>query len=445
MPAPVRPDALRGFFERGRPKSSRAVGAEFELLVVDRRTGREAPFEGKRGVQAVLRMLLSKGEGWTPVSLDGQLVALEREDGATITLEPGSQLEFSTPPRNGALEVDADLRAFVAEFRRAMQGSELALTGIGLNPYSATREVRLGPKKRYLIMDEYLSKRGSLALDMMRRTLSVHVTFDFRDEAEVVAMQRTAFAVTPVVVAMFASSAYERLRPNGFRSFRWEVWHDTDPDRCGILPGVFDPDFSFDRYVERVLDLPLIFTLKDKVYRAARGLPARKWFAGDVAALEGHEGLAPHPDDLEWVINQSFRDVRLRRYLECRAADFPSPALVTAPVALWTGLLYDERSRAEAWELLASLDDAERRRLSRAVAKEALAATTNGRSVLSLAKDLARLAREGLVRRGLGEERLLDPLDAQLATGVSPAETLLAKLGSTPSADAMIAATELAP
>lgn len=445
MPSPVPADALRAFFERGRPKSARAVGAEFELLVVDRVAGREARFGGARGVQAVLRRLLERGRGWSAVTIDGNLIGLERDDGATITLEPGSQLEFSTPPRAGAVEIDADLRAFVAEFARATDGLDVALTGIGLNPYSATHEVELGPKRRYAIMTEYLSKRGALALDMMRRTLSVHVTFDFRDEAEVVEMQRTAFAVTPVVVAMFAHSALEKLAPNGFRSFRWEVWHHTDPDRCGILPGIFDADFSFDRYVERVLGLPLIFTLKDGVYRPAHGMPARKWFAGDLAGFEGHEGLAPDAQDLEWVINQSFRDVRLRRYLECRAADFPSPALATAPVALWTGLLYDERARHQAWEMFAGLDLEERRRVSHAVAKEALAAATGGRSVLSLAKDLARLAREGLVRRGLGEERLLDPLDAQLASGISPAETLLARLGPAPSAERVIAATELTP
>lgn len=443
MPAPVRPDALRGFFQRGRPKSSRAVGAEFELLVVDRRTERESAFGGERGVEAALRRLLERGAGWRSVVVDGRLIALERGDGATVTLEPGSQVEFSTPPRPGAIEVDADLHAFVVEFRRATEGLDIALTGIGLNPYSATAEVELGPKKRYRIMTDYLSQRGALALDMMRRTLSVHVTFDFRDEAEVVEMQRAAFAATPIVVAMFAHSPFEKLAPNGFRSFRWEVWHHTDPDRCGILPGVFDADFSLDHYIEGVLDLPLIFTLKEGVYRAARGFPARKWFAGELAGLEGHEGVAPDADDLEWVINQSFRDVRLRRYLECRAADFPSPALATAPVALWTGLLYDERARRDVWELLSSPDLEERRRLSRAVAKEALAATTGGRSVLALAKDLSRLAREGLLRRGLGEERLLDPLDAQLATGISPAESLLTKVGITPSASSVIASTEL--
>lgn len=440
VPRSVSADALLSFFTDGRPRSTRAVGAEFELLVVDRRSGKEAPFGGPRGVEAVLGRLRDGGTGWKPQEIGGRLIGLERADGSTVTLEPGSQLEISSPPRKSALEVDADLRAFVTEFRRATAGLDVALTGIGLNPFSATQEVELGPKPRYRIMTDYLSKTGDLALDMMRRTCSVHVTFDYRDEAEALAMQRVAFAVTPVVVSMFACSPLEKGVPNGFKSFRWEVWHRTDPDRCGVLPGVFDPGFSLARYVERVLDVPLIFIVRDGIYRPAHGFPARSWFAGEWQPL----GMEPEIQDLEWVINQTFRDARLRKYLECRAADFPSPALATAPVALWTGLLYDEGAREGAWALMKDLDAPERARLSRAVAKEGLAARTGDRDVLSLAKDLARLAREGLVRRALGEERLLDPLDAQLATGKTPAETLLDNVGPFPADPArLIAALEL--
>lgn len=450
MARPVPSDALRSFFTEGRPKTARAVGAEFELLVVDRRRAREAPFGGDRGVEAVLRRLQERGTGWTPVRLDGHLIALDRADGSAITLEPGSQLEFSTPPRRDALEVDADVRAFAAEFRQATAGLDVALTGIGLNPFSATREVELGPKPRYHIMTDYLSKTGTLALDMMRRTCSVHVTFDYRDEEDVAEMQRVAFAVTPLVVAMFAHSPIEKLAPNGFKSFRWEVWQHTDPDRCGLLPGAFDPGFGFDRYVKQVLSLPLIFTLRDGVYRAANGRPASDWFAGRTELFPGTEGLQPEVADLEWVINQSFRDVRLRRYLECRAADFPPVSMVSAPVALWTGLLYDERARKEAWELIAGnapvnpADFPVRRELSRAVSREGLAAGSGGRAALTMARDLARIAHGGLVRRLHGEERLLDPLLAQLDTGKTPAESLLERVGnSTIDAAALISALEL--
>ena len=37
------------------------------------------------------------------------------------------------------------------------------------------------------------------------------------------------------------------------------TWLAQDPDRCGILPFVFDDDFGFARYAEFALDVPMYF------------------------------------------------------------------------------------------------------------------------------------------------------------------------------------------
>lgn len=425
MPAAVSRDRLLGWFQQCCAPRSERVGAEFETLVVDLGTRREVAYEGPAGVGAVLERFRDRGDGWKPEVSEGHLIALSRGDSSSITLEPGNQMEFSSRPRKSVLEIETDLRRFLAEFYRVTEGMNVALLGIGLNPFSSTAEVKLGPKKRYRIMTEYLSKKGDLALDMMRRTMSVHCSFDFAGEADAVEKSRFAFAVTPVVTAIFAHSPLQKLEPNGFQSFRAEIWRRTDPDRCGLIPEVFEKDFGFGRYLDRVLELPLMFTLKNGEYRAAHGLPASSWFAGDWKGLEGHEGLAPEAGDLEWVINQSYRDARLRHYLECRAADFPPGSMALGPVALWTGLIYDAAARAAAWEMMGPLSLDERAALGQAIARDGLRASFRGTSVLSAARDLARLARKGLEKRKLGEERLLDPVDALLAKGKSPSDELL--------------------
>ncbi len=442
MPSSVSRDALRAWFSPRVTTRSALVGAEYEMLTIDLRAKREAPYTGERGVEAALHRLLANGRGWTKVEEGGHLIALSRADGSTVTLEPGGQLEFSTAPRGNALEIDRDLRAFVAEFDTTVAGMDLALSGVGVNPFSATRDVELGPKKRYRIMTDYLSKTGDLALDMMRRTCSVHCSFDFFDEADGVEKSRVAFAATPIVTAIFAHSPFEKLAPNGFQSFRAEIWRRTDPARCGLIPEVFEPDFSLERYVDVVLRLPLIFTLRNGEYREAHGLPAAKWFAGELpeAMRAAHAGITPVPDDIEWVINQSFRDARLRRYLECRASDFPPAAMATAPVALWTGLMYDAPARAGVWELMRGLDLAARQQLAGDVAKHGLRAKAGGREVLAIARDLLALAKRGLVTRGFGEESLLAPVEENLARGQSPADRLLEKWPVRADADGLIAA-----
>lgn len=429
MPRPVTRQEMYDWFCSPRcGKGEPRVGAEYETLIVDRRTKRQADYEGERGVEALLRAIRDRNVGgdWKAVHEDGHLIELDR-DGATITLEPGNQLELSTAPRATVLELEKDFRRFVAELEPVARSMDLAVLAIGVNPFSRADEVTLGPKKRYRLMTDYLSKTGKYALDMMRRTTSVHCSFDYVNEADAVEKTRIAFGAAPIITAMFAHSPVEKVRASGFRSFRAEIWRHTDPARCGSLPEVFREGWDFHRYLDRVLELPLIFTRADGVYRAAHGMPAAKWFAGDWDGLEGHEGLEPKAADLEWVINQSFRDARLRRYLECRAADFPSPAMASTSIAAWTGLLYDPGARRDAWEALRGLTDAERETLAAEVPAKGLQARAGKRTALDLARDLAKIARKGLVARKAGEETLLDPLDALLAEGLSPADDLLRK------------------
>src|SRR5439155_21064911 len=81
------------FHRAGKPRERWMIGTEYEKVAVERASGRAAPFSGPRGIEAVLRGLAER-YGWEPKEEDGRVVALARE-GASITLEPGAQLELS--------------------------------------------------------------------------------------------------------------------------------------------------------------------------------------------------------------------------------------------------------------------------------------------------------------------------------------------------------------
>ena len=95
-------------------------------------------------------------------------------------------------------------------------------------------------------MRSYLPSRGELALDMMHATASLQVSFDWSDEADMIAAMRASLAVTPIVTACFANSSLHLGRPSGFVSRRAFIWRHTDPDRSGLLPFVFEPGFGYD-------------------------------------------------------------------------------------------------------------------------------------------------------------------------------------------------------
>src|SRR5256712_13010962 len=81
------------FQRAGKPRARWMIGTEYEKVAVERASGKAAPFSGPRGIEAVLRVLAER-YGWEPKEEDGRVVALARE-GASITLEPGAQLQLS--------------------------------------------------------------------------------------------------------------------------------------------------------------------------------------------------------------------------------------------------------------------------------------------------------------------------------------------------------------
>ena len=71
---------------------------------------------------------------------------------------------------------------------------------------------------------------------------------------------------------MFAGSPFSDGQPSGYKSFRAAVWLETDEDRCGLLPFVFEPGFGFRDYVEWALDVPMFFVVRDGAYHSVEAL-----------------------------------------------------------------------------------------------------------------------------------------------------------------------------
>jgi glutamate--cysteine ligase len=286
------------------------------------------------------------------------------------------------------------------------------------------------PKGRYKIMTAYMPKVGTLGLDMMYRTCTVQTNLDFSSEADMVKKLRVSLALQPVATALFANSPFTEGKPNGFLSFRAEIWRHTDKDRTGMLPWAFEPGMGFERWVDYALDVPMYFIKHGDAYVDVAGQSFRDLMKGKLAAMPGARATV---SDWSNHISTIFPEVRLKRYLEMRGADSgPLPNLLALP-ALWAGILYDEVSLDGAWDLIKSWTAEERQKLRDAVPKKGLAAPVGGRTVSEIAAQVLKLARAGLARRrrldafGRDETRYLEPLEDGLARRTTPAEELLAK------------------
>jgi glutamate--cysteine ligase len=413
-----------------KPKASWRIGTEHEKVPFYRADLRPVPYEGGKGIRAVLDGMQGL-LGWSPILEGDHPIGLaDVTGGGAISLEPGGQFELSGAPLETLHQTAAETNAHLAQVREVAGPLGIGFLSLGMSPKWTRRETPVMPKRRYEIMQRYMPKVGSLGLDMMLRTATVQVNLDFASEADMVKKLRVSVALQPLASAIFANSPFTDGKPNGFLSMRSEIWRHTDRHRTGMIPFAFEDGMGFERYVDWALDVPMYFVKRGEVYHDVAGASFRDLLDGTLAQLPGERATLS-----DWANHLStlFPEVRLKRYLEMRGADVGPTERITALSAFWVGLLYDDVALDGAFELIKGWSAQERQALRDAVPRQALAAPIAGRRLKEVARDALALSRSGLAGRahhnaeGRDETDYLAPLQAVVATGRTPAEELLDK------------------
>jgi glutamate--cysteine ligase len=371
--------------------------------------------------------------GWLPIREGEAIIALKRpegEPGGTVSLEPGGQFELSGDPLRTVHELGIETEGHLDQCRAAGAPLGIGFLGVGFSPNWTLAETPRMPKQRYRIMTRYMPKVGTRGLDMMYRTCTIQVNLDFADEADMVKKFRVSLALQPIATAIFACSPFTEGKPNGFLSLRSEVWRHTDERRTGMLPFVFEPGMSFERYADYALAVPMYFVYRRGRYVDVAGASFADFLAGRLAQLPGER---PTLDDWSDHLTTLFPEVRLKRFLEMRGADGGRWRRICAVPAFWTGLLYDRTALDAAWDLVADWSAEEREALRDSVPRTGLDTPFRRSSVLEVARAALAIARAGLARRALldvqgnDERRFLEPVEAILRESCSPAEEMLAR------------------
>ena len=416
------------------PPESWRVGTEYEKLAMSKRGARLA-YEDVGSEAGIGRLLSELGEhgDWSPIEEAGGLIGLKK-DGASITLEPGGQFELSGAPFATIHETYDELQVHLEDLRWLSEHYGVRWAWAGLDPISQPDALPWMPKKRYAVMRSYLPTRGTLGLTMMQRTCTVQANLDFKSEVDMGKKLRVGMGLASVVTAMFANSPFDAGGPCQLKSFRAQVWTDTDPDRTGLRPWAVDDTLAtYERWVHFALDVPMFFFVRNSRYVACAGLPFRRFLE------EGYQGHQATMDDWELHLSTLFPEVRLKRYLEMRSADCVSPDLICALPALWKGLLYDDTSLDASWDLVRrwSFDERQTHRLD--AARLALDAPVPNKryTTKEIANELLDIALSGLKTQAQerdheSEVRYLAPLERLTRRGLCPADESLAWYAGTP-------------
>ncbi len=431
-------DDLVHWFSAGcKPPGDWRIGTEHEKIVFRTDDLRPVPYAGPRGIRAIMEELIAR-YGWLPIMEGDNIIALKRPDGepmATVSLEPGGQFELSGAPLETMHEVGDETQLHLDQVRAIGEDLKIGFLGLGFSPKWTLAETPKMPKRRYAVMSRYMPQVGKGGLEMMYRTATIQVNLDFASEADMVKKLRVSLALQSVATAIFAASPFTEGKPNGFLSLRSEVWRDTDPNRTGLLPFVFEQGMCFDRYVEYALDVPMYFIYRDGTYIDVAGASFRDFMSGKLASVLNRPELAalePTIDDWSDHITTIFPEVRMKRFLEMRGADGGRWRRICALPAFWVGLLYDQSALDAAYDMIKGWTTEERQTLRNGVPRLALNTPFRKYRMLDIAREVTDMSASGLRARarvnarGQDERIYLEPVQQIVESGRTVADDLLA-------------------
>ncbi|MFI1164592.1 ergothioneine biosynthesis glutamate--cysteine ligase EgtA [Streptomyces sp. NPDC020801] len=313
-------------FKTGPP---RAIGVEVEWLVHELRTPR-LPVTPER-LQAAYAALRT-----VPLS-------------SALTVEPGGQLELSSPPAASLMECIGTVSADLDAVRAVLAEDGLRLVGIGHDPWHLPR--RFLRERRYDALETCLDRGGPAGRHMMCTSASVQVCVDAgHEEPGPLGHGRRwwlAHQLGAVLVAAFANSPLVGQRPTGWRSTRQLLWAKIGPGRAGAPPLGGDPRTTWARHV---LDAPVMCVRSDDgPWDVPEGLTFREWT---------RTGL-PRPatrEDLEYHLTTLFPPVRPRGHLELRMIDAqPGDDGWIVPLATAAALFDDPQAAETAYRAVKPL------------------------------------------------------------------------------------------
>ena len=408
-----------------KPKQNWRIGTEHEKIgfCLEKLT----PIPYRNGIETILEKL--QRFDWQPVFEGASIIALKR-GGASVSLEPGGQLELSGAPLEHVHQTCAEVSRHLREVKEVADEIGAGFISLGFRADTKLEDVPVMPKGRYGIMRAYMPKVGTHGLEMMFRTCTVQTNLDFGSESDMVKKMRVSLALQPIATALFANSPFLEGQLNGYKSWRSRIWLDTDADRTGMLPFAFEEGFGFEQYVDYALDVPMYFVYRDGQYLDASGKSFRDFLNGKLDVVPGE---IPSMSDFEDHLSTIFPEVRLKTFLEMRGADTGPWNELCALPAFWVGLLYDQSALDTAWDLVKDWTEAERDQLRRDVPKHGLQTPFRDKSIRELAIAALAISREGLKARGYqnaygeNESVFLQELDQFARTGKSNADLLIDK------------------
>ncbi|MDC3087985.1 glutamate-cysteine ligase family protein [Candidatus Pelagibacter sp.] len=285
--------------------------------------------------------------GWNPILEKGNIIGLNK-GGKNITLEPGNQIELSGDKLNNIHEACAESYDYLFELKQVTKKLDINIVSAGFDPISKIDEVPNNPKQRYRLMTKDMPLNGRLSLDMMYRTCGTQLNIDYSSEEDFIKKFKIVNSITPISIALFANSSIVEKKNSNYLSYRSKVWQNTSR---GGLPKLFFEKLDFEKYVDFVINFPILFIKDGENYISGREYTFKDFMDGKIVEINNR---LPNENDLAIHLSTIFTENRLKKYIELRSMDTCGWDCLCAGPAFFIGILYGNLD--ETYDLISKWD-----------------------------------------------------------------------------------------
>ncbi len=267
-----------------------------------------------------------------------------------VTLEPGGQIELSTPPADGVVAAVAALRADEQVLRASLRDSGFGAVALGTD--LARPVARINPNPRYHAMEAHFDALGCAGAGkaMMSGTAALQVNLDAGPAAGWADRLALIRSLVPMLVAVSSTSPYLGGESSGWHSMRQGTWQGIDHARSDPVPNG-EPTDAWARYA---LDAPVMLVDAGGQLRPVTGrVSFADWLKGSAPF-----GRRPSMTDLDYHLTTLFPPVRPRGYLEIRCLDALPGRWWPALAALVATLVDDPVAAGQAGDACSPVADA---------------------------------------------------------------------------------------
>lgn len=378
-------DIIEEFLRNGeKDREKYRIGVEFEHFIVDSKTFETITYYHENGIVDTLEKLVQNG--WTGDYEGEHILGAHKED-KVITLEPGSQFEFSINAKRDIRELDKEYREFLAEIEEILEEKDQMIVSLGYHPVTKIEDIKLLPKKRYDYMFNYFKDKGSHAHNMMKGSGALQVSLDYESEEDYRKKFKVANGISPIISAItsniicFEGEKFEK------KNLRNLIWLNMDDGRSGVVKGAMNEDFSYRKYGEYLLDVEPIFTMKDGEAINTGNKTIGELFDPEDYTLK----------ELEHLMTMVFPDVRTKGFIEIRMMDSLPCPVNFGMIALLKGLFYDEENVEKLYNLFEGFTEEDIYEAKKDIIDQGIEAEYKGKKVKEWSKIILKIAKNGLI------------------------------------------------